>query len=415
MLVKTISNDCLAHIFSYLDLPDLGRVAPVCKRWNEVQKSESCWKEFCDTHVGALPPYRGSHKGRVQVYANWRKKRFTCTPYHSYGRLDRFTVLDDSTLFEIISQYSPYPEHPHQYIVRNILTKKEICEIDLQKVGNSFLVAENLNGTIWTVLDKQGKVYHFNILDGTYSSDIQGAPCQNDSALLHCTDQELITMYNDQITVWNRETNTIEQTIDTSTLYIGQITSTPHFIIVSAVPFEKASTKLSVLSIRKKDLKLEVLEENVDWWRSLDSLGNTCALLSTRGEVKTFKDESEESLVISHTFTLKPAYSGEYLHIHITKNWLGVARYRSVHLWDLETGNKILKQRMGKEFRTDFRTNGEVLCTQELSKDSHGYDINIYRLYDFRVGLNAPQQAPKKSFLQRCVTWLRKQFQTIRE
>jgi WD40 repeat protein len=338
-----------------------------------------------------------------------RRKRFVKTPLHSFRRCAEprsFTVLDDNTAVEVIS---PNLDHPHQYIVQNIVTKKATCTIDLQEVGCDRIMAGGLQGSILTLFDKQGKIYQFNILEGDCFSMMQGAPLSSDEAVFHFNSQEIVTAYDSQITIWNRKTSSLKQTIAISTLDIIGIASTPHFIIIVSSPY--TSHRPSVSSIRKKDLKIEVLDENIDWWGSLESSGNICAFLSSEGVVKTFKDESEESLMPSHTFTLKSANAGKGGCLYIAQNWLGVSHNGFLRLWDVETGNEISTFDIGQNFPTFFRTNGEVLCTQASRLDNLFFGDLIYTLYDFRVGQNASKEAPKKSFLQRCVTWLRKKFQ----
>lgn len=66
----------LLNVFSYFTIPELAQLRKVCKRWNNLVRSDCLWKKFIPKWPGFVPPSNPSaHRTVVKI---WRSSERIC-------------------------------------------------------------------------------------------------------------------------------------------------------------------------------------------------------------------------------------------------------------------------------------------------------------------------------------------------
>ena len=77
-LISTLSDDCLFHIFSFLEPRDLGRVASVSKLWNSLSAEDELWRRLTLDFLGTseLDPVHAPKAGEWKkhfIFSCWSR------------------------------------------------------------------------------------------------------------------------------------------------------------------------------------------------------------------------------------------------------------------------------------------------------------------------------------------------------
>lgn len=377
--INTVPNEILAYIFSFLEFESLSTVAKVSRKWNEVQKKDELWKNYCLTYLDRATPYQNSWLERFKIINNWKKGLAEVNSYPlSYKALHHnhdFTILEDGTFFEI------YPNHqnPFIYTIHN-WSKNKNKQIDLKAFESSEVICTDLDDKTWIVLNSRCEILCFDIQKGECVKKIIPKHIKRNlnkaEGKIKAAADEIVTVYDKMIKIWNPKTALLEQSIDISNFCeVSNLNFTPNFIICSPfIPFaiQKSNRTIKRLS----DLSFRV------GFNCVATSGIYVAMLGISGEVRIFKDSPNDLNLIHCLHTLSPP-SNLIGTIHTYKNWLLTSKNGVLNIWNIKTGKMISAFEIDKK-RIELRTNAIKLIFREILGDNPLFEQNYsYTVVDF--------------------------------
>lgn len=404
--MEEMPNLVLSNIFSWLDFQSLVKANRVCRRWRGLIEAGEAWQEFRETHTGELPPYRGSLGERCRVLRNWRCGIGEVAELPGSAHV-RFAVLEDNTIIEVLFEIK---SEGVWATVRNIATKKIIGSVEIQNSRGAPLVAIVLRGTALTMLDEAGLISRFDIRTCARISRIQGGVVAGISGAItavNCTDQELLIAHGQNISIWDVKTGGVKTIEVSGHGRIDDIVSTPHFIVFAAQYGNGAFRR--VFSLRKSDQKEEMLEDGAFVFMTGSSSGYCAFLETASGRIKIYEDVSEQELKLIHNCVSFPTPSNHWCgDICIYKNWLVVARNKSLLVWDLKARKEVSSITLQGGRVNQLATNGETLCALSYYQGDTlaAPYIPRYYLYNFARDLakvGEPKEPPKSLQERLCV------------
>ena len=333
-----ISDVCLTQIFSWLQPSDLASVALVCQRWNGAQKkADTIWKEHCLRILDDPTLYHRSWKEQYQTLQHWRRGVFQITTLPSanpfWRTARKFSLLKYSGAFEIC----PRPGRGHTtFGVHDLLSGQIISEIDPQQHDLNTIQTAHLHENTWTILDEAGKIACFDLMTGACSVLFAGKPVQSPlfweaRPLIHRTEQDIVTSYDSDITLWSTRTGKPREFDSKGPIY--DLGSTPNYIVyMTAKPGERDSC---VIAINKNSGSTQELE--------LEALSMACSgpyvtYLSKSNQLHVLEDQGNRLERSVHTFDATNEGNRSPVWIHIYNNWLCVGQGATLRIWDVRTG-----------------------------------------------------------------------------
>jgi hypothetical protein len=297
-------------------------------------------------------------------------------PIKSWGMRPLFTLLDDNSVLELVTD----PQKSSLIHVRDIVEGSISCTIDISSYGQFF--SSDIHGLEWTILTLRGEIVSFNILTGQCVRKIQGLPPEgirlDAFPKVHCTDREIIVWDGQRIIIWDAQSGAMVQTLDIpATEGIWGICSTPQFLALMVREYDTGKTVVKAL--KKADQTIRVIETNPSCF-CLDSSGPYIAFLTASGEAKVFVDDLKGEIREVHSFSSR---DGAMTVLNLYRNWLCVGSSTAFIIYDLRTWKE--EARIPGVLCCEIRTNAEVLFARTVgaSIGSCCHDMH----YDFAHGM----------------------------
>jgi hypothetical protein len=381
------SDVCLIQIFSWLQPSDLASVALVCQRWNGVQKkTDTVWKEYCLSILDDPTLYHCSWKEQYQTLQHWRRgaaKLTVLSSVNPFWRTARkFSLLKHCGALEIC----PRPDRGHTtFGIHNLLSGQIILEIDPQQHGLSTIQTAHLHENMWTVLDEAGKIACFDLMTGVCHILFTGKPVQSPlfweaRPLIHRTDQDIVTSYDSDITLWSARTGLSRVFNGEGPIYA--LGSTPNYIVyMTATPGERDSC---VVAINKNSGVTQELEVDLET-RSMVCNGPYVAYLSKSYQLQVLEDREGRLEQCIHTFDVNGEDNRSPIWLHIYRNWLCVGRGTTLRIWDVRTGGLRSTIPYQGKASGDFCLDSQrlLICNVLATQDPLCQREYSYSLYDF--------------------------------
>lgn len=368
--------EVMSNIFSFLDAPNLARTAMVCKGWKQAQEADRLWKRHCLDILDRETTYCGSWKQQYKIFCHLKKGIATVTdfqtPIKSWGVRPVFTLLDDSTVLELVADPKRSSLiHVHD-IVKNIIP----CAIDISSYGEFF--SSDIHGEEWTILTHRGQIVSFNILTGQCVRQIQVDPPKgvrlDALPIIHCTDQEIIVWDGQKIQIWDAQTAAMRHTLDIpATEGVWNICSTPQFLALMVREYDTGKTVVKAL--KRADQTIRVIETNPNCF-CLDSSGCYIAFLTSSGETKVFEEDLQGEIREAHSL---PCKDGAMTVLSLYRNWLCVGSSTTFIIYDLRTWKEVA--RFPGALCCEMRTNAEVVFARTVGVSLGPCAHDVY--YDF--------------------------------
>jgi hypothetical protein len=372
--------EVMSYIFSFLDAPDLARMAGVCREWNQAQEVDWLWKRHCLDVLDRETTRCGSWKEQYKIFYHLKKGTAKVSDLHvpikSWGTRPLFTLLDDNSVVEIVTD----PQRLSLIHVRDIVTGAIPCTIDVSSYGQFF--SSDIHGLEWTILTCCGQIVSFNILTGQCVRQIRGSPPEGIrlDALpkIHCTDREILVWDGQRIIIWDAQSRAMVQTLDIpATEGIWGICSTPQFLALMVREYDTGKTVVKAL--KKADQTTRVIETNPSCF-CLDSSGPYIAFLTASGEAKVFVDDLKGEIRKAFSFSCR---DDAMISLSLYRNWLCIGTAKAFIIYDIRTGNEAF--RIPGVLCCEIRTNAEVLFARTVGA-SIGPCCHDMR-YDFAHGI----------------------------
>ncbi|HSW86858.1 MAG TPA: F-box/WD40 repeat-containing protein [Rhabdochlamydiaceae bacterium] len=386
--ISILPTEMLAYPFSFLEPKELARIARVSKEWYNVQEIEELWKRHCLDHLDSTELCQATWKDQFKVIQNWmhakaEKKSFDpyVTPYDETEKSNLLTVLEDDTALTVY-----FDSSLAKYVIHNF-SNNEIIPIDHAELKDNKIVTTTIHNKTLAVLTERGKILFFDLPKGQYLKEITPPeqPDQISKALIKCTDQEVITAYNNEIKIWDANTGLLNQTIDTSKLgTIRTLNSTSNFIICGINDGARKT-----VSIRKSDHQISPIECLFLKSNCIANSESYVAMIysvekgdETIHKINIFLDTGKNLELISTFEALNSQISNDIGSVYIYKNWLLASRDGKSNVYDMKTG-KQLSTIQHNESWIEFCSNATQLFTRTVVNEN-GQQKYQCTLYNFK-------------------------------
>lgn len=369
--MHSVPSDVLGVIFSFLEPKDLARVSRVSFLWNQVQKTESLWKNHYLSYLDDPAPSKISWKERFIVIHHWMVgkadiKAFPCS--FKKRHCDHPFTISNNTPYEIIRNSN----HPSIYFIKNWETEK-LLAINLEFYGVEVFIAEYLAQDAWYALDVKGNILCFDLEKGDCIKKIslQDFDHSVDASFL-CTADEIIISNIGKVIIWNSDGGKLQE-IDADLCVVTD--STPNFILCRVDLF---GTYHRIVALHKKSSTSTVIAEcpRESWAVS----GPYLAIALYGGRIVVYKDVGE-SLNLIHDFLVFDDSDYRTDSLCIYKNWLLISSKHAIYVYDIKTARKLFTLKNDQD-HLELRTNVSKLFMRYSKRNSEGEEY-FYKLYNF--------------------------------
>ena len=343
----------LSVIFSYLDLPSLGRAAQTCRSWNIAQKTDSLWKNLCLPILDLQTPLQASWKEQYRILHRWKTGNFKEISLPTILKIlpesGDFTVLEDGTAIGVI----PLDwTTPFLYSVRNLVSGEELKTIDVTCWGCGQIVDSELQGTIWTIVDERARIFQFDVCRGACINRFRGDFELGRSLHLHCSDQEIVVAAGNRVQIWDAQQRTLRHAFEVVAIQeISVARITPNYIICFCKSWLKGSE--FILAVNKQDPSRQIkIEANVELY-SLESCGAYFAFLAKGGELHVYEDSFDAQIKLKRILRVVDEPTPWPGSVQMYRNWVAVSKNEIFRVFDVRTGYEVslpVKEK-GYEFR----------------------------------------------------------------
>lgn len=347
--MNNLPVEVFAHLFSFLDVASLSRVASVCSSWNDVQKIDYLWANHYMHFRTVYPNLRkiqNTYKDGLRAFANWKRgaAEVVISEERSKPALQwHFLSFIDGNIErtqDILEIYRS-PEDPLKIIIKN-RTRTEALEIDLRDFQFSSIVDADCNEGSCVFLDQSGKVVWVD-LD---TKKIGAFKLEKDFMYVkECHILKYVKIHGDAILV-NQDLDKEIYFIDKTTCdcrkipyfggdngYIDNFAATLNYIIYSGQAYNDPQASYKV-ALEKKDQthSLNFTEES-----QIVALTSSAKYLAVSLKNGTIKVYQETEMGMDHCLEL---LSLQDSRVSIYQEWLFIMQENRLQIWDISAKNK---------------------------------------------------------------------------
>jgi len=366
--MQAIPDDLLREIFSYLRVGELFLAAQASRRFRSIADSEMLWQRHCLNYFEGAQPIEGSWRARFQVIRNWRHlkaevRQYVPTPKAAWRS---YAVLDSGLVYNVEARNPPFTLMHMSNLTAQAEKRIDLTQFKVQKV-----IAVHLRSNRWFVLEQEGVILCFNVLDGRLLKQIT-TNLPSNIGRLELFGEELLIRKRDRIQIYNYDSGKClhDELTDQFTEPLDYLCTNNFLLHFQTIADIRQFNVEAVSRIVEHTATFE-FDGFLCEKEGVDSEGTCVAMLGKDGSVLRFIDQKEKLAclpTLQFTVSVIDDHSKGSLRFH--KNWLLVNQYGTLIVIDFKSGATIARLNHLCS-KIECYTNGTLLfmrTTQENQK-----------------------------------------------